>query len=84
MTKPKPPKLFLLDVEGTIAPISLVYDQLFPYARAHFQSFLKAHGGDPGVASDLTMLAEENAAETEEAVPSIDPLPTTLRPWRTR
>ena len=33
--KSKPPKLFLLDVEGTVAPISLVYDQLFPYARAH-------------------------------------------------
>ena len=32
---------FLLDVEGTVAPISLVYDQLFPYARAHFQRFLQ-------------------------------------------
>jgi enolase-phosphatase E1 len=67
--KPKPPKLFLLDVEGTIAPISLVYDQLFPYARAHFQSFLQLHGGEPAVVSDLTMLAEENAAETDEVVP---------------
>jgi enolase-phosphatase E1 len=83
MTKPKPPKnhpnakdltlgtpkLFLLDVEGTIAPISLVYDQLFPYARTHFQSFLQLHSGDPGVASDLTMLAEESAAEIDETAP---------------
>ncbi|WP_348264401.1 acireductone synthase [Telmatobacter sp. DSM 110680] len=67
--KTKPPKLFLLDVEGTIAPISLVYDQLFPYARAHFQAFLQLHGGEPGVVSDLTMLAEENVGETDESVP---------------
>jgi enolase-phosphatase E1 len=83
MTRPKPPKnhpsdmdtslgapkLFLLDVEGTVAPISLIYDQLFPYARAHFQSFLQLHCGDPGVASDLTMLAEESAGETDETAP---------------
>ena len=37
MTQAKPPKLYLLDVEGTVAPISLVYEQLFPYARAHFR-----------------------------------------------
>ena len=63
------PKLFLLDVEGTIAPISLVYDQLFPYARAHFQQFLHDHAADPGVVSDLTLLAEENARENDESAP---------------
>jgi enolase-phosphatase E1 len=83
MTKPKPPKihpnnkdsslgppkLFLLDVEGTVAPISLIYDQLFPYARAHFERFLQLHGSDPGVAGDLTMLAEENGAEVDPTAP---------------
>lgn len=83
MTKPKPPKdhpndidrtlgapkLFLLDVEGTVAPISLIYDQMFPYARAHFESFLQLHCGDPGVAGDLVMLAEENSSETEPTAP---------------
>lgn len=63
------PKLFLLDVEGTIAPISLVYDQLFPYARAHFQEFLQQHGSDPGVINDLKLLAEENADETDPTAP---------------
>ena len=61
------PKLFLLDVEGTVAPISLVYDQLFPYARARFQEFLEEHCGDTGVINDLKLLAEENAGETDEA-----------------
>jgi enolase-phosphatase E1 len=63
------PKLFLLDVEGTVAPISLIYDQMFPYARMHFEPFLQSHCGDPGVVADLTMLAHENGAETDATVP---------------
>lgn len=63
------PKLFLLDIEGTIAPISLVYDQLFPYARAHFEKFLRLHGSDAGVINDLKLLAEENGAETDSTAP---------------
>lgn len=63
------PKLFLLDVEGTIAPISLVYDQLFPYARTHLHQYLKQNGGDPGVSDDLTLLAHENALETDDSAP---------------
>jgi enolase-phosphatase E1 len=83
MTKPKPlkshpndkdsslgpPKLFLLDVEGTVAPISLIYDQMFPYARKHFERFLQLHCGDAGVAADLVMLADENGAETDPTAP---------------
>lgn len=64
------PKLFLLDVEGTIAPISLVYDQLFPYARAHFRQFLQQHASDPGVMNDLALLAHERAAESDHTAPS--------------
>ncbi len=63
------PKLFLLDVEGTVAPISLIYDQMFPYARAHFERFLQLHCSDPGVAADLVMLADENGAETDPTAP---------------
>jgi enolase-phosphatase E1 len=63
------PKLFLLDVEGTIAPISLVYDQLFPYARTHFHEFLQQHGSDSGVMNDLKLLVEENASETDPTAP---------------
>ena len=69
MTKTKPPKLFLLDVEGTIAPLSLVYEQLFPYARAHFERYLQANAGEPGVVSDLRALVEESVAETDAAAP---------------
>jgi len=67
-------RLYLLDVEGTVAPISLVSEQLFPYARAHFAAFLQAHGNDAAVQSDLALLAEENGAETDPHAPRISRL----------
>ena len=69
MSKLKSPKLFLLDVEGTIAPMSLVYEQLFPYARAHFERYLQDHAGEPGIVNDLTALAEENKNEADPSAP---------------
>jgi enolase-phosphatase E1 len=35
------PRLYLLDIEGTVAPLSLTGEVLFPYARAHFEDFLR-------------------------------------------
>jgi len=35
------PGLYLLDIEGTVAPLSLTSETLFPYARAHFEEFLR-------------------------------------------
>ena len=34
------PKIYLLDIEGTVAPVSLVTEQLFPYARTHASEFI--------------------------------------------
>jgi len=65
------PRLYLLDIEGTVAPISLVTEQLFPYARRHFASFLVRSRGDAQVQADLVMLAEENRAETENGIPRL-------------
>lgn len=59
------PRLYLLDVEGTVAPLSLVTEQLFPFARAHFSAFFAEHRSDPGVEADLEELAEENRCETD-------------------
>lgn len=66
-----PSLVYLLDIEGTIAPISLVADQLFPYARTHFADFLAGHIDDPAVRSDLTLLSEESRAETEPGAPRL-------------
>jgi len=63
------PRVYLLDVEGTIAPISFVYEQLFPYARAHFHSFLDSNMFDANVGEDLLLLAEENRSEGDADAP---------------
>ena len=64
-------RLYLLDVEGTTSPISLVYEQLFPYARKHLEPYLRAHVREPWIdenlAADLALLARENAAEGPDA-----------------
>lgn len=65
------PRLYLLDIEGTVAPISLVTETLFPYARAHFATFLMKSRGDAAVRTDLKLLAEENRAETGEEIPRL-------------
>jgi enolase-phosphatase E1 len=65
------PRLYLLDVEGTVSPVSLVYEQLFPYAKRHMEPYLRAHVREPWIdaalAADLTLLAEENAAEAVDS-----------------
>lgn len=69
-------KLYLLDVEGTVAPLSLTTELLFPYARRHFEEFLKrslqkrpADVGEGSVTADLLLLEEENGADIEAGCP---------------
>ena len=64
------PRVFLLDVEGTVAPISLVSEQLFPYARTHLAEYLKQNLSRLDVQNDLKLLAEENRAELSEDSPT--------------
>ena len=65
------PILYLLDVEGTIAPLTLTTEVLFPYARKRFALFLERGRNDESVRADLVMLAEENRAETGEGIPRL-------------
>ena len=62
-------RLYLLDIEGTVAPVSLVTEQLFPYARARFGTFLREHVDDAAVQADLALLVEENRAESGHGAP---------------
>jgi enolase-phosphatase E1 len=64
------PRVYLLDIEGTVAPVSLVSEQLFPYARAHVAGFLKENLSLPEVQNDLKLLAAENRAELSEDSPT--------------
>jgi len=47
------PRVYLLDVEGTTSPVSLVSEQLFPYARKHLAGYLREHGNEPETQADL-------------------------------
>jgi len=61
--EPARAKLYLLDVEGTVAPLTLTTELLFPYARRHFANYLNENLGDPAVRTDLELLLKENVAE---------------------
>jgi enolase-phosphatase E1 len=63
-------RVYLFDVEGTIAPITLVSEQLFPYARTHLAEYLKQNLTRPDVQADLKLLAEENRAELSDESPT--------------
>ena len=72
--------LYLLDVEGTVAPIAFVYERLFPYAREHFESFLWQNVSDAqqnfaksSLFWDLMLLRVENQAEEDASAPRILP-----------
>jgi 2,3-diketo-5-methylthio-1-phosphopentane phosphatase len=67
-------KLYLLDVEGTVAPLILTTEVLFPYARKHLEEFLKANCTQISVLQDLMLLKQENRAESEPDAPAISPI----------
>jgi enolase-phosphatase E1 len=64
-------KLYLLDVEGTVAPLTLTTSQLFPYARRHLAEFLQNNASSKVVGDDLLLLLEENLRESEPGAPRI-------------
>ena len=65
------PQVYLLDVEGTVAPLSLTTEVLFPYARRWFALFLERNRNDESVRADLLLLAEENRAERADGIPRL-------------
>lgn len=69
-TTPASPRLYLFDVEGTVAPLTLTSEVLFPYARMHLADFLKRNLTRPEVQQDLKLLAEENRTEQSELSPT--------------
>jgi enolase-phosphatase E1 len=68
-------RLYLLDIEGTVAPLTLTSEVLFPYARKHFEEFLCEHRAETDVQADLALLAEENCAESDSTCPRISGAP---------
>lgn len=57
--KARPPAAVVLDIEGTVAPLTITKEVLFPYARAHLESHLKATWTTVETQSDVAQLADE-------------------------
>ena len=56
----------LLDIEGTVTPISFVHEILFPYAREHVKNYVSQHLQQPEVQADIQKLREEQSSDAEE------------------
>ena len=69
MVPAKLTQIILLDVEGTTAPISFVYEKLFPYARKNIRSYLMQHGDQPEIQNALVRLQEENLQDLKDGAP---------------
>ncbi len=52
-------KAILTDIEGTTTSISFVYDVLFPYAREHLPTYIKAHRDEKNVKAVLQDINDE-------------------------
>ena len=53
------PQHYLLDIEGTVAPLAYVKDVMFPYVRKNLDSFLEAHWDEPEVTEAIQRVARE-------------------------
>ena len=72
---PKRPAAVVLDIEGTVAPISFVASTLFPYARARLAEYLNAGYDTPSVQAQLDALRAQAAADAAAGVaaPAVPP-----------
>ncbi len=57
----------LLDIEGTVSPVSYVYEVLFPFARKHASEFLHKHFDDPAVIKAVDFMAQDAGFDSREA-----------------
>jgi enolase-phosphatase E1 len=62
----------LLDIEGTITPISFVYETLFPYARAHGPQFIRENWVSDAICRARAQLREVNETDRVQGAPYIE------------
>ncbi|HEU4478129.1 MAG TPA: acireductone synthase [Pyrinomonadaceae bacterium] len=60
------PRALLLDIEGTVTPISFVHDILFPFAQAHVRDYLLGHSMRDEVEEDTKALFREYLVDQEK------------------
>lgn len=69
----KPPKCIVVDIEGTVLPISYVKSEMFPFARARLEAYLSSGYGaeEDKVRRQVDALREECRADKGAADESI-------------
>ena len=65
-------RAILLDIEGTITPISFVYETLFPYARLHGPKFLRESWDKESTQNARAQLRLLNETDRAGGAPRID------------
>jgi enolase-phosphatase E1 len=65
------PRAILLDIEGTVTPVSFVFDVLFPFAREFGPAFLKEHWTEDRLNESKRQLAEQNALDLQSGAPAM-------------
>lgn len=63
MSQTTKPSAIVLDIEGTITPISFVTDTLFPYARDHLEEHLQGTFDSDETQADIALLQDEVSAQ---------------------
>ena len=65
------PKIVVLDIEGTVAPIDFVHKTLFPYARKHVEAFLRSTIQEPATRRVAHALLKEINAPSAAAMEAL-------------
>lgn len=76
--EPTKRRALLLDIEGTVTPISFVHDILFPFARNHVKEFLIQHSTDAEVQTDIAAIVREHSVDVEKGEQPPDVTATSL------
>ncbi|KAL6753260.1 HAD-like domain-containing protein [Haematococcus lacustris] len=61
------PTAVVLDIEGTVAPISFVKEVMFPYAQAHTRAFLEASYASSETQEDIQLIRQQAATDAAES-----------------
>jgi enolase-phosphatase E1 len=65
------PRALVLDIEGTITPLSFVHDVLFPYSRQRLPAFLRNRQGErevPALVAEAARIAGIPTLDVEEVI----------------
>lgn len=62
------PKAVVLDIEGTVAPISFVYDVMFPYAKKKLRCYLEKNWDSAELRDEVKQLQAEVSLKSVDSI----------------